>query len=1356
MPFGRPGTGGGGLHFRNPPDIYTGANLVACRAARDAYFTGAGATALPQFVSDRSLAIILDPADDPDNTFETYIGSTTYDGDDWLARTDAIQGNPGRTGDDGDPGGKGDRGDPGERGSRWTVTDADAPASPAGAQSGDQQLLNTGEVHSYDGSDWQDSGVNIRGPRGDDGDVMGGTDLSVDNRDADSLDVVSNTGDDATLPAATETLAGLESAADKAQLGDLPPTWAAGVHAVDAQVAWDSKVYRCLVAREATDTDNPATDTTGWAELGTGSADGAQFIHDDTISGAGSSESPYGVANPFTDDDEAKLDGIQEGAEVNDPTNLGVGSRTADTLDVTSTTGDDATVPSATDALAGLLPGADKGSLDASPALWSAGVHAVGDQVAWGRRIYRCAVARTATDTDNPATDTTGWRDIGALATATSAGLTELADNDEEDAGTATNRASTPAGVTRRLGPRVSAGEITAGTEAAVRRYSPADIVAIVLAHEAEGLSQDEVDARVRALVEDWAEQGNAGDVPDSKIPAGIVRSAALTRAIEDFVPAATITAERTAAITAALAELDFVTDGGAYDQTSAYEAQTIVRHEGATYLSNRMVAANTQASTEPGVGADWETYWDRLGYEDGPPNALVGASLDRENRTLEFTRESGRNPLQVSIPDDSGGYTFFETFNPRTTPAFSLTEVSTSTQVAEDGEYTQVLLEATERLTPGQPVTTDYEGAIQFNSTNGRRIVELAVGYTLFPDDAARQHTTWRLSRIELRADESVTYPADGFSNIGTLDVGTPLPLDGGGIYNLVAADFDSAIPIRVTLRLRGYNQADGTRQSMTFSELIWHQPQLVAYQIGPVRGAAHGRIERVLFQGLADIMPTDESYHTLTPLVMSPISVEHGSGAAELVSYSGSGDTLRLRAGLYALELDIKHGSTSGFVGIGVRITVGDTIVDMAEPFLASAAATDPDAISVGFLPLAEDADFTVSIRRVGGPGGPDLPVRANTVLRIVRFPTGERGEKGDNGTTAFSPTDLGTTTFDLSGTAADVALVSAPNTPIVCPASGYILAIINVPSLGIVGSLSWMLAADLRDATADDTLVAGLYTNAANEIYFHAGTQDGGASVGNEVIIQHVGTTTDESGSAATILPSIQRFEVTGDASPSPGSIAGDRYGFEIGISQSAEVGAARVVGFAGAPERNPSSVAVLHTVPAGSYHADSGTLTIPAGVNLAAAGDQYTLRLEVYPVGTPTSDAPTIYHDYVITAQAPAALVHFGVVQYNADDTTVAQRAARIVFDDDDISSAGSAAGDWVFSGIPNDGNEYIPYWAVPGTAAQPTRWVSSNFDITNFLEPPVERVIGGVTYQIYMYQSDSRADDSLNGTTVTTS
>ena len=59
--------------------------------------------------------------------------------------------------------------------------------------------------------------------RGGDGGGPGGTNetnLAVENQDADSLQVTSDTGTDAELPSATEALAGLMSAADKTALGN--------------------------------------------------------------------------------------------------------------------------------------------------------------------------------------------------------------------------------------------------------------------------------------------------------------------------------------------------------------------------------------------------------------------------------------------------------------------------------------------------------------------------------------------------------------------------------------------------------------------------------------------------------------------------------------------------------------------------------------------------------------------------------------------------------------------------------------------------------------------------------------------------------------------------------------------------------------------------------------------------------------------------------------------------------------------------------------------------------------------------------------------------------------------------------
>ena len=98
--FGGTGSGGGGgLVFRDPPDEFTGANLAACRTARDTYFaTAAGLLVLPDYQGNPSLAIILNPTNSTDNVFETYTPGQTgmaYDNTQWVERTDAVQGNPG-------------------------------------------------------------------------------------------------------------------------------------------------------------------------------------------------------------------------------------------------------------------------------------------------------------------------------------------------------------------------------------------------------------------------------------------------------------------------------------------------------------------------------------------------------------------------------------------------------------------------------------------------------------------------------------------------------------------------------------------------------------------------------------------------------------------------------------------------------------------------------------------------------------------------------------------------------------------------------------------------------------------------------------------------------------------------------------------------------------------------------------------------------------------------------------------------------------------------------------------------------------------------------------------------------------
>lgn len=66
----------------------------------------------------------------------------------------------------------------------------------------------------------------------------------------------------------------------------------------------------------------------------------------------------------YTTTEASKLSGIAAGAQVNVPTNLAQGTRTATTVPITSSTGTSATLAAATTSLAGVMSSADKTKLD--------------------------------------------------------------------------------------------------------------------------------------------------------------------------------------------------------------------------------------------------------------------------------------------------------------------------------------------------------------------------------------------------------------------------------------------------------------------------------------------------------------------------------------------------------------------------------------------------------------------------------------------------------------------------------------------------------------------------------------------------------------------------------------------------------------------------------------------------------------------------------------------------------------------------------------------------------------------------------------------------------------------------------
>ena len=355
-------------------------------------------------------------------------------------------------------------------------------------------------------------------------------------------------------------------------------------------------------------------------------------------------------------------------------------------------------------------------------------------------------------------------------------------------------------------------------------------------------------------------------------------------------------------------------------------------------------------------------------------------------------------------------------------------------------------------------------------------------------------------------------------------------------------------------------------------------------------------------------------------------------------------------------------------------------------------------------------------------------------------------------------FAPQDIGTDTFDLDGTA-QTALALVDDTSgeaIVIPDSGYILTNITATGLDLQGVVQLHFAEDLQNAARNPDLTAQFYTNSDNELLLSLATQSGAVN-GNKVIVQRVGATTETtSGGAPVISPSILRFDVTGENHPSQADISGDVFDIVGEISQSGHVGHADIVGFAGTAH-DPTTVSTLlsdtQVQANGGYHHFTGRLTIPASTMLAAVGNIYTIRLRVWPTGGDTSTAPTIYHDYRITRVAPAAVTHFGHMPFIRSGTTHTDASDLTAFTDD-ISTAGSAIGEWTVSGLVEGDGERRLYWAVPASDTQPTVWINDGSTVTDIIDvPSMAQDIGGVSYRVYV--TNRQFDDFANGITYTT-
>lgn len=804
-------------------------------------------------------------------------------------------------------------------------------------------------------------------------------------------------------------------------------------------------------------------------------------------------------------------------------------------------------------------------------------------------------------------------------------------------------------------------------------------------------ITQAQADARVAALVEAAALVANASTRwAKGKLPDDIVYTAQQVAAIANFRSEAQIRTIVNGLIATALAG-NAKWSNAAWAAGTAYDLGTFLRHSGATYVAIRDVPANT-ANSEPGTGTDWETYWYRTGYEDGPPNAIVGLALAGD--VLTATRESGTNPQEITLPERETGSLGQTVIG---SAAFTVPSTAFEYTAANDGETP---------ISKGTIASTDLLG-VRFTGGEGiGRVIS-------FP-----------ASIIQDGQVDGGTVPAGQRGSDQSIFSYTPAGASSGSEYvfhfgwdangHLLIAERDgSALAVGVTL----YRFA---------KQIEDEDPELPT-----------SRAESIGFTA-AQAEVSSAAWGDITHFAAAP-EVRFGDGSPIILTRD-SASVLTVKKGVYRVEFD-------GTAVLGAHAAATFRIRDNADNTVLARSLDDYNRttgttdrfVSSALLVLAEDT----AVNFQNSPRNGSLTL--NDDLRITFVPLG-------GAEPVFYPVEIGQATFGLTGQAQQVALVDAEGNPIIAPSTGLLLFTYNIPGLDLDDVTEIKKADRLRGQRSGGDLPSGLYTDAAtHQIYYEVAAHDGGATTGNTILVEHVKTTVPTAPTQPTVHPSITQFDLTsGETAPAAGSIAGNVYGYELAIAQAGHVSAARIVGYAGVRgSSRPSSVTFLKTIDAGNYHHDTGTVRIPAGVALAA-DEVYTIELQVFEDGQrPTADDPISYHDARITAVAETLRTTFGVIvntEAVGDITLAARNGAELIF-----AQRASAIGNWTMSGIPAGDTDWLPYFAVPADADdQIGGWYVAGISVSSSFAAAVQRTIGGVRYNIYLAVADASVDSVANG------
>ena len=979
-----------------------------------------------------------------------------------------------------------------------------------------------------------------------------------------------------------------------------------------------------------------------------------------------------------------------------DDTHLTIGTRTATTLEIDSSTGNNVTIPSGSTTQAGLKSAADAVQLAGLPPIWvTATAYDAGVQRVWQGILYECILARTITDTDNPATDTTGWAPVTATGTTdlsigTRTGTTMVVESSSGDDATLPQATTSDAGLksaadktkTNALPDNWSAKIWTAGDQCTYSKVIYRCIADRVAA-DADTPDNDSTG---------WAPVTGDQDL------SGYVT----TTTLADY----TNTTGMNTAIANALANLDALIDKGDWNTTDSFDEHDLVRHSGASYIA--LAAVN--AGIEPGVTTGWTTSWYRLAYSDGPPTALTTPSL--VGGSLDFPSIGGQR-TQIKLP--SGTETPFAYY---VAPTIQVSDSTADQAVPVSGDGLEITLVDDETfpagIRAGVDFVTEWEGSFSFRAnTAGTMHIGLVTEHTF----NGKSLTHVRTVPVDVPADVSVGFPMNAFNSRARVVAGTYQGV------TVTEADLEAEVQITYKLRFQAFGRRSTSRIADTITEIFFSNMENVSYQLGAFPGAADTapatRSERVTFQAIADGGSNVEA----VPISTDPVSVVYPEGAERSVVTALNGSDITLKAGVYLVGINgtITGENNNARIVFEIRNSSDDSLIDPSTSPHLGGSAQSVSAYAEIFL--SEDTAINIFVRRVSQKS----QIAANWTVTFTRW----------GGSNSFDPDTLGVDTFDLTGAQQDIALTDdTSGNAIVCPETGWLLVESLIPGIGLNNRVDWYNAARLR---ADKTAGDGLYTNAANEILLRVAAHQGGATTDNVVRIFYTGaTTTGGITPPPPVTPHIRTWRVTGDKTVPAGSIQGKTYDFESQISQSSHVAAARVVGFIGM-EADPSAVTQLHVIT--DFTDETGTLTIP---NVTLTADQvYTLRLEVYEIGKSFADTPTVYADYRITAVAQTLRTHFGYIRATQDETNIEASGT-------DISTAAEAAGNWTVSGLPA-GTDWRMFWRVPTANTQPTTWTTSGFDFTSTIETVENVTISGTSYTVYMTEADSPFDSTSNGT-----